>query len=389
MKFYETSYEEYINSIEKYNLHPEIKDICSSFPKNINNVENLIIYGPSGVGKYSQVLNIIKKYSPSELKYDKKIIAQTEKQQYIYKISDIHYEIDMSLLGCNSKILWHEIFFQIVDIISVKKEKFGIILCKNFHLIHAELLEIFYSYMQQYNHSQSNIKIKFFIISEHISFLPMPIINNCHIVRIGRPSKERIEEMVYLNYCLLNNKEEIRNFTQRITDYKITPYNYFQRCNSIIKTKKIKTITDNIDIEGVMNLKEFRSLPLIVNEISNENLCDGTNNTKNFELSSELPKDVFNIICDNIIKEISDPKNISFTEFRDILYDILTYNLDMTECLWYILRHFIDNNSLTKNDISEILIDTFLFLKYYNNNYRPIYHLERIMFTIINKINHF
>ena len=61
----------------------------------------------------------------------------------------------------------------------------------------------------------------------------------------------------------------------------------------------------------------------------------------------------------------------------------------MTECLWYILRHFIDNKILSKTDISEILMDTFLFLKYYNNNYRPIYHLERIMFTIINKINKF
>ena len=382
MKFYETSYEEYINSIEKYNLHQELVPICNSFPKMINKLENLIIYGPSGTGKYSQVLNIIKKYSLSDLKYDKKIIANTEKQQYIYKISDIHYEIDMSLLGCNSKILWHEIFFQIVDIISVKKEKYGIILCKNFHLIHNELLDIFYSYMQQYNHSQSNIKIKFFIITEHISFLPTPIINNCHILRVGRPKKETIEEMLYSNYCLLNNKEEQRNFTQRITDYKTMPYNVVHRTNSNIKTNIIKTITNNIELEGVMNLKEFRSFPLILEETINDD-------NNNIDISKDLPKDVFNIICDNIIKEISEPKNISFTGFRDILYDILTYNLDMTECLWYILRHFIDNKFLTKKDISEILIDTFLFLKYYNNNYRPIYHLERIMFTIINKINNF
>jgi len=383
MKFYETSYEEYINSVEKYNLHPEIAKISNSFPKGIHNVENLIIYGPSGVGKYSQVLNIIKKYSPSELKYDRKIIAQTEKQQYIYKISDIHYEIDMSLLGCNSKILWHEIFFQIVDIISVKKEKHGIILCKNFHLIHTELLEIFYSYIQQYNHSQSNIKIKFFIISEHISFLPIPIINNCHILRIGRPSKERVEELISSQYCLLNNKEEYRTFTQRIADYKMKPSIFFQRANPNTKTNKIKTITENIEIEGVMNIKEYRSFPLIIHEITAETTSN------QFEILSDLPKDVFNIICDNIIKEISNPQNISFAEFRDTLYDILTYNLDMTECLWYILRHFIDNKSLKKTDISEILMDTFLFLKYYNNNYRPIYHLERIMFTIINKINKF
>ena len=67
----------------------------------------------------------------------------------------------MSLLGCNSKTLWHEIFFQLVDIISVKQNKIGIIVCKNFHTINSELLEIFYSYMQQYNMKNSNILIKF------------------------------------------------------------------------------------------------------------------------------------------------------------------------------------------------------------------------------------
>jgi hypothetical protein len=81
---------------------------------------------------------MLKKYSPSHFKYEKKITIQTDKHTYTYHISDIHYEIDMSLLGCNSKILWNEIFLQIVDIISVKAEKVGFIVCKNFHMIHGE-----------------------------------------------------------------------------------------------------------------------------------------------------------------------------------------------------------------------------------------------------------
>jgi hypothetical protein len=78
---------------------------------------------------------------------------------------------------------------------------------------------------------------------------------------------------------------------------------------------------------------------------------------------------------------------LSFTDFRDTLYDILTYNLDVTECLWYILRYFIENQSLNSQDITDILDKSYYFLKYYNNNYRPIYHLESIMFYIINKIH--
>jgi len=334
MKYYESHYDEYINSVEKYNIHPELIHTINHFPSKNSDLNNCIFYGPTGSGKYSQVLKIIKKYSPSELKYDKKITLQNEKQNYIYKISDVHYEIDISLLGCNSKIIWHEVFLQIIDIISVKQDKFGIIVCKNFHLIHSELLEIFYSYMQQYN-SQSILKIKFFIITEHISFIPTNILNSCQIINIKRPNKEE-----YINM---------------ICSQQDSP------------TNKIN-IVNQIELEGILNLKETRYFSLI-------------------NKTNEIPKDIFNIICDNIIQEISKKEKLSFTDFRDTLYDILTYNLDVTECLWYILRYFIENNYLSSQDITDILDKSYYFLKYYNNNYRPIYHLESIMFYIINKIH--
>ena len=73
MKFLETHFEEYINETEHSNLHSKLTKTYSRFPKTLNKLGNLIFYGPSGVGKYSQVLYAIKKYSPSELKYEKKI----------------------------------------------------------------------------------------------------------------------------------------------------------------------------------------------------------------------------------------------------------------------------------------------------------------------------
>ena len=340
MKYYETHYDDYINSVEKYNIHPELVSLFEEFPKKNNELNNCIFYGPTGSGKYSQVLKLIKKYSPSELKYDKKITLQNDKQTYIYRISDVHYEIDMSLLGCNSKIIWHEAFLQIIDIISVKQDKFGIIVCKNFHLIHSELLEIFYSYIQQYN-SHCVIKLKFFILTEHISFIPTNILNSCQIISVKRPNKDEYKIMMNINSEKSNNKTTVNNGID---------------------------LLNNIELECILNLKESRYFPLI-------------NNTE------EIPKDIFNIICDNIIQEMSKKEQLSFTDFRDTLYDILTYNLDVTECLWYILRYFIENNYLNSQDITDILDKSYYFLKYYNNNYRPIYHLESIMFYIINKIH--
>ena len=101
---------------------------------------------------------------------------------------------------------------------------------------------------------------------------------------------------------------------------------------------------------------------------------------------NELPHDVFNIICNKIIDDMNNIKNHDFLKFRDALYDILIYNLDATECLLYILTHFIENHKLKPIDISDILQKSYSFLKYYNNNYRPIYHLENMMYYIIAKI---
>ena len=135
-----------------------------------------------------------------------------------------------------------------------------------------------------------------------------------------------------------------------------------------MKRSTKSNLYNDIELDGIMNLKDTRYFEFI-------------NDT------SEFPKEVFNIICDNIIKEIESTKKVNFTDFRDTLYDILTYNLDTIECLSYIIEYFIENKKIKDNDISDILEKTYVFLKYYNNNYRPIYHLESIMFYIINKLH--
>lgn len=322
MKYYETTFDEYVSSCEKNNLHEELN---IQLPDKIENVENLIFYGPSGIGKYTQVLKHIKKYSPTQLKYQKKITITTEKQEYIYPISDIHYEIDMALLGCNSKTLWHEIFYQIVDIISIKDTKVGFIVCKNFHETHNELLDIFYSYIQQYNNINAIIKLNFILITESVSFLPNDILNSFTIINIQRPN----------DYAKIMKKE-----------------NHFEENMKYIENKDI------------MNIKEM-------NHFSQCKLED-------------LPSDIFNIICDNIIDEILGNKDLF--KLREKIYDILVYNLNATECIYYIFSYFINNGYFNEKDINEIINKLYIILMQYNNNYRPIYHLETIFVYMITKL---
>ena len=149
MKYHETRFEDYINTNKKVNLHPKQQNLYKLFPEDMSDLNHMIFYGPPGVGKYTQVLLGIKKYSSTNLKYLRKInITYQKKRDYCFKTSDIHFEIDMSLLGCNAKILWNEIYNHIIDILATKPKAHGIIICKNFHTIHNELLDVFYSYMQ-------------------------------------------------------------------------------------------------------------------------------------------------------------------------------------------------------------------------------------------------
>lgn len=289
------NYDDYLQNCKKHNYHPELNDFIDNLPTDIYNMGNLIVYGPSGVGKYTQILRILEKYSLTHLKYDTKIKIQTEKNNYTYHISDIHYEIDMGLLGCNSKLLWHEIFLQITDIISMKQEKVGFIVCKNFHLIHGELLEIFYSYIQP---NTNTIKIFFIILTENISFLPNNIIHSCKILNIGGSPE--------------SNKQ------------------------------------------------------------------------------TQLTSNYFDIICNNIIKEIinivslkHNKKTNVFANFREIIYDILVYNIEASDCIWVVLSYLINNNFIQYKNMDNLFSKISIFLKYYNNNYRPIYHLESIFIYII------
>lgn len=325
IKFHETHFEDYIVANNATDLHPKLDKVFEKFPAHLHQLRNFILYGPSGVGKYTQMLKAIKKYSPSELKYEKKLQITFNKQQYFFKISDIHYEIDMSILGCNSKLLWHDVYQQIVDSISAKTDKTGIIVCKNFHEIHNELLESLYSYMQENN--PSIMDIKYILLTEQASFIPDNIINCCEIISVPRPTK------ISYNRC-------------------------------------IKSVGQDIKPESITNIKMLHS-----------------NNSNNLSYP-------YKIICDKILQEMLNKDDIKFVRFRDLVYDIFIYNLDIHDCIWYILTKLLELETNTpmvfnniNNNMSQILIKTYNFLQYYNNNYRPIYHLESYLLYLIKVIN--
>uniref|UniRef100_A0A6C0IHJ7 Replication factor C C-terminal domain-containing protein n=1 Tax=viral metagenome TaxID=1070528 RepID=A0A6C0IHJ7_9ZZZZ len=318
MKFHETNFEEYLIPYNKVNLHPKLDKLYKSLPKNIEKFKNIIFYGPAGVGKYTQMLAVIHRYSPSQLKYEKKLSVTYNKNTYFFKISDIHYEIDLAILGCHSKLLWNDVYNQIVDIILVKKEKIGIIVCKNFQEIHIELLETFYSYMQTM--PSDTIRLKFILITEATSFIPDNIINCCTIINVPRPSR------IQYNKCFDN------------------------------------MVNAKIVLSEITNMKHLHSFIV-------------------------KPIQPYEVICSSIYSSLVKLDTFNFNILREQLYDILIYNLNVDMCIWSLLERLINEHKITTADLPKVLMNLYDFFKHYNNNYRPIYHLERMAINLIQVVN--
>ena len=322
------------NNFEDYLKNEDDIKLRFQIPENIEDLNNIIIYGPEGTGKYTKALKIIKTYSPSLLKYSKRIIIPNNKNDYFIKISDIHYEIDMELLGCNSKTLWNDIYTNIIDIINHISQCRGILLCKNFHKINNELLEIFYSYMQTDILNINNVNnIRFILLTNHIAFIPRNIKNICNLIR-----SEKMTTNLY--------------------------------------HKKFK-IQRNIDINDLNNLNNLKHIELLKTDYN-----------------IMVP---YKNICDKIVTFIIDYKSIDFMELRNILYDLLILNLNIPDCMYYILSKLIENNDIhiksnseiNKEKMNNLLNNTYIFFKYFNNNYRPIYHLENYILYLVKHIHEF
>jgi hypothetical protein len=355
MKFFETHFNEYVKKVDEYSLHPIIKKVFATFPHDIQSLPSMIMYGPSGVGKYSHALHMISRYSPSHLKYEKRIAVAYNKDTFFIKISDCHFEVDMSLLGCNSKHLWNEIYNQIQDIVSSRSNTTAFVMCKNFHRIHSELLETFYSYMSD--------NLKFVILSEHVSFLPDNIVHRCKMIPFKRPTATMYNKCLFPTVTtggtvLLKKSGKLSSSIVSVGSTALTP----PTLTDVIKETPNR-LTSKFPLETITNIKALKS-----------NMTDLTEPHEN--------------ICNCIVEIILSPEaQLKYDGLRERLYDLLTYDINIQECVWFILRRLITNGSLLPEMMDDIMIQIYTFFQYFNNNYRPIYHLENFVLLLVCKIH--
>ena len=217
-----------------------------------------------------------------------------------------------------SKNLWMEIITQLYDIINSLNKKEFIVLWKNFDKTRDELMEIFYSYLN----NTKPIQLKYIFITENPSVLPESILNICLMLPIKRSS-------VTTHKKLVNEK---------------------------------KSFTKN-EIGNIRNIKEF---------VFNNAVTDIDYNKK---------------IVSSLLNTIKNYEDFDIKILRNQIYDIFTYNLCMKTCIKDLLFSILKVFELSSSKIKKIFIEINNFYKLYNNNYRPIYHIENLIITLI-KIIH-
>ena len=245
-----------------------------------NDKQNIMLYGPENAGKYIQALHIINKHSPTSLAYDKKFFVSYDNDEFVYRISDANIEINFEFLGCIAKNLWIEIYKQIL--LSVKNKPF-IILCNNFCSINNDLLEIFYTYI---NNQHRNIHYIFLV--KNISMLPNDLVDQCTVFPI----------------------------------------------------KKVPT-------------------------------------------STQRPIHINNNFSNKLMKIIENNAELDIKVLRNVLYDCLTYQCDIYEIIYEVLKKTIQTRNPSDEIKNKLLNEFNTNLKLFNNNYRSIYHLEKFIISII------
>ena len=328
MKFFESTFAEYLAAFDARNLHPSLRPLIDQMAEGM--FQNTIVYGPPGAGKYTQSLHFVRQCScPDGLAVEKRVSVEPGKHACVIRASAVHYEVDMSALGCNSRSVWHAAFTQIMDIIRTKRGGFGIIVCTEFQSVHPELLDVFYSYMQD-NHFLIDVeraRVGFVLVTSQLDFVPARIVHCCQTLRIPKPDA---------GDCL--------------------------RCGMASATPAV--------LRQTTNLKHLRV----------------SASGAQIDRLNAPHEDVCGQIVAAILAVRDQPPTApqNFLGFREMLYKILAYGMDAHACVWRIIRGLVAAEYIRPGHMSGLRTYMFrTFLPQYAGNYRPIYHLEAFVVYLL------
>ena len=159
----------------------------------------------------------------------------------------------------------------------------------------------------------------------------------------------------------------------------------------IIITKNIgffpKEIVDKCDLITLSRPTKTSYNKILDKKMHKDIKTKDITNIKNIKTDISQLQNPYSIIGNKLMNQIINYKDIDFIQLRDELYNLLTYNINIEETIWYILSNLLENGYVSEDQLFDIHSNINKFLKLYTNNYRPIFHLEKIMLYFCKIVN--
>jgi len=332
------------NQIDNYDIHsiwwPDVLNTLVDIANTNKLCTHTFFYGPPGVGKYSHALHFLRTQSPSHFNHsyippvqiytnipEPPRIKYIPEQQYIFRVSDVHIEIDMEQLVSYSEqtITAHHILTLWNEIMSVAMS-FSYILCLNISRAPILLIRHLHSYMvpcwDQYK--QKKQVPRFIFLGESICAIPKRM---CDLVttyvHFNRPSNH-----IY-NTCIQQNMS-IPSFVSTIQN------------NNITNIKELYDIAAKQNEPKIEQKKKKDDMPITNNK-----------NKKTVEYN------LFKLQCDkmvNIMCKLFDNTQIIHypSEIRNVLHEWALYRICPEEGIWYVIGRCICENMLSNVNVKQL-----------------------------------
>ena len=144
--------------------------------------EDLIVYGTDGSNKEEAVGAFLESASPSSLKYERKLVCETPKSRFFVRVSDIHYSLDLNLLGPAGLVMWNCIVDQIRGSIAASGKREGLVVCYSVEGYSAEVLNAVGQCIGDL--MGRTVRIFFWFITSSMCCLPRRIAECCAVHRV-------------------------------------------------------------------------------------------------------------------------------------------------------------------------------------------------------------
>lgn len=303
-------------------------------------MSNYIVYGGLSHENYALACEIISEHSPSRGKFVRSLRVQFQKKEVLIPMGDTHFEVDIRTLGSSAKYIWTHIMQQIRDIVVLRTSPVAFVVCKNFHCISNEMLELFTSNvretsMHDYAIRHRSTRIYYIVLVQNVSFFPRPFLARFHVHR--------------------------------------SPMDQYRRSRD-----SSAAAADVMSSEWLCRRRdaEMDRIRAYVGPHATE--------SKVHELhrSSETYKTA---IYEDLRQCLYTYRTANSNRLRNSLYDVSIYGWDIYEVMWRLTRsladHFDSAGMMEDPEcaavICGLLLESNKICEQYSLNYRPILHIER------------